>query len=322
MASDNDKSKKGFSGLSDLTSDVSGINESIKPVPKAEKPSAPEHPPLSQWGPISSSEPERKTTTTPPPIGGIGGGKRAGGSGGKWILVIIAVWFVILLVNSGEQETKPPAYSPPSPAQSSSSQQAKPTPTTTPKHGQSDGLQHEKPPIGTNNLLSTSQIRWCIREGIRIETMRDTIETNPGIDEFNSIVNDYNIRCVSYRYRQGSQQQAEREVEIIRSQIVAGAIQDARQLDRSSRATISSVSPNISTSSAPERPNAQYTREAQQLLTELGYTPGPVDGLYGSRTADAVKTFQRDAGLAQTGQIDPLLMGLLRMYRQHEATPR
>lgn len=42
MAGDNDKDKKGFSGLSDLASEVGGIDEPIKPEPKAEaKPSTP-----------------------------------------------------------------------------------------------------------------------------------------------------------------------------------------------------------------------------------------------------------------------------------------
>jgi len=47
-------------------------------------------------------------------------------------------------------------------------------------------------------------------------------------------------------------------------------------------------------------------------LTVLGYNPGPVDGLYGSRTADAVKAFQKDAGLRQSGRIDEGLLNSLR----------
>jgi hypothetical protein len=157
-------------------------------------------------------------------------------------------------------------------------------------------------------VLSVPEIRWCIREGIRIEAMRDVIDNNAGIDEFNRIVNDYNSRCGSYRYRQGSQSRAERDVEAYRSQIVAEAIREARQLGRS----YPSVSPGASTSSAPKKPNAQHTREAQQLLTDLGYDPGPVDGDYGRRTADAVKAFQRDVGITQDGWIDQDLISVLR----------
>lgn len=44
--------------------------------------------------------------------------------------------------------------------------------------------------------------------------------------------------------------------------------------------------------------------DAQNLLTELGYDPGPPDGLWGSKTAAALHQFQRDRGLPTTGQIN------------------
>lgn len=309
MAGDNDKDKKGFSGLSDLASEVSGIDEPIKPEPKAEaKPSAPKQPPQPQRE-AAPSEPERKTTSSPPPIETVSSGKSGGGSGGKWILGIIGVIFVIWLINSGDQSNKKPSYTPPSSSQSYSYPQSTPAPAVqTPSTTQSAGLQYTKPSVGTNNVLSVPEIRWCIREGIRIEAMRDVIDNNAGIDEFNRIVNDYNSRCGSYRYREGSQSRAERDVEAYRSQIVSEAIREARQLGRS----YPSVSPGVSTSTAPKKPNAQYTREAQQLLTDLGYDPGPVDGDYGRRTADAVKAFQRDVGITQDGWIDQDLISVLR----------
>jgi g-D-glutamyl-meso-diaminopimelate peptidase len=33
----------------------------------------------------------------------------------------------------------------------------------------------------------------------------------------------------------------------------------------------------------------------------LGYNPGPVDGLMGSKTERAIKSFQKDVGLVQDG---------------------
>ncbi len=63
------------------------------------------------------------------------------------------------------------------------------------------------------------------------------------------------------------------------------------------------------------RPQTGYTREAQQLLTDLGYDPGPVDGQYGPQTADAVKTFQRDVGITQDGLIGQDLLILLRVAK-------
>lgn len=43
--------------------------------------------------------------------------------------------------------------------------------------------------------------------------------------------------------------------------------------------------------------------EIQSLLTRLGYSPGPIDGIFGPRTQQAVRAFQRGFGLATDGII-------------------
>ena len=45
-------------------------------------------------------------------------------------------------------------------------------------------------------------------------------------------------------------------------------------------------------------------RAAQEALSDKGYDPGPADGLMGPRTRGAARAFQRDQGLAVTGQLD------------------
>ena len=42
----------------------------------------------------------------------------------------------------------------------------------------------------------------------------------------------------------------------------------------------------------------------QQLLTDLGFYSGPIDGVYSQETVDAVKAFQEALGVPQTGVID------------------
>ena len=322
MAGDNDKDKKGFSGLSDLASEVSGVDEPIKPEPKAEaKPSTPKQPPHPQRE-KPAPEPERKTKKSPPPVETVTSGTNTGGSGGKWILGIIGVAFVIWLINNEGQNNRTSSYNPPSTPQSYGYPQSSPAPAVrAPSSVQNAGLQYTKPSVGTNNVLSVPQIRWCIREGIRIEAMRSVIDSNAEVGKFNRIVDDYNSRCGSYRYRQGSQSRAERDVEPYRSQIVAEAIREARQSGSSYQPSYSSGSQGTSTSSASKKPSAQYTREAQQLLTDLGYDPGPIDGDYGRRTAAAVKAFQRDSGITQDGWIDQdLLSALRRAKAAHKPT--
>lgn len=46
------------------------------------------------------------------------------------------------------------------------------------------------------------------------------------------------------------------------------------------------------------------TRTIQQRLKDLGYYKGSVDGIYGSGTREAVRKFQSDYGLSQTGEVN------------------
>ena len=45
-------------------------------------------------------------------------------------------------------------------------------------------------------------------------------------------------------------------------------------------------------------------RAAQKELTSRGYDPGPQDGVAGPQTRAAVRKFQADQGIAQTGKLD------------------
>lgn len=50
------------------------------------------------------------------------------------------------------------------------------------------------------------------------------------------------------------------------------------------------------------------TARAQAMLIQLGYDPGSSDGLMGPRTRDAILSYQRSAGLDQTGGVGPALL--------------
>ena len=51
-----------------------------------------------------------------------------------------------------------------------------------------------------------------------------------------------------------------------------------------------------------------YTRAVQDGLFDLGFDPGPVDGLIGPLTRKAVRAFQAVAGVDVTGTISPQLL--------------
>lgn len=52
-------------------------------------------------------------------------------------------------------------------------------------------------------------------------------------------------------------------------------------------------------------------RAIQRRLTELGYKTGPVDGVVGPRTRAAIRAFERDSGMPETGQVTPELVEAL-----------
>ena len=64
----------------------------------------------------------------------------------------------------------------------------------------------------------------------------------------------------------------------------------------------------VSQAVAAHHEKAQYgfsmVMRLQRVLAAKGYDPGPVDGLFGPRTAAALMSYQRDNGLPTTGVLD------------------
>ncbi len=66
---------------------------------------------------------------------------------------------------------------------------------------------------------------------------------------------------------------------------------------------------------APQNPDATsakgsaMVKAVQQILADLGYAPGPIDGAIGSATERAISTFQRDRKIAVSGRISAELLG-------------
>lgn len=295
---DNDNDKKGFSGLTALVSDLNGIDELKKPASKTkEKPETAQQLPRPRKK-SASPEKEQKTTNTHTTIKTSNTRSDDRSTLGKWLLGIFAVVVFISIIFDANKDIKKSSYSPPSPSKNRSYPQASSSPKIDiPSVKQSSKLHYSMPSVGTNNVLSVSEIRWCIKEGIRIEAMRGVFVTNEGIDELNLMVNVYNSRCGSYRYGQGSQSRAENDVEPYHGQIIADAIEEAREISPSQL-----FSNDHSAGSTPKKPSVKYTKEAQQILTDLGYDPGPVDGVIGERTRNAIRKFERNIGRPETGK--------------------
>ena len=59
---------------------------------------------------------------------------------------------------------------------------------------------------------------------------------------------------------------------------------------------------------AAHAPDSSTVLRVQQVLAELGYAPGIIDGAWGHKTAEAVRAFQRDRNMTATGRLTPELL--------------
>jgi peptidoglycan hydrolase-like protein with peptidoglycan-binding domain len=66
--------------------------------------------------------------------------------------------------------------------------------------------------------------------------------------------------------------------------------------------------------------DASDVQAVQQVLADLGYAPGPVDGVLGSATAHAISAFQHDRKMSATGRITPELLRELKRVTGRDLT--
>jgi peptidoglycan hydrolase-like protein with peptidoglycan-binding domain len=76
-----------------------------------------------------------------------------------------------------------------------------------------------------------------------------------------------------------------------------------------------------SDAAAPAARDAQaqrppFVREAQRALRDLGYHPGPIDGMFGPQMRMALEKYQLSEKLPVTGQLDAETMERLDVYKR------
>jgi hypothetical protein len=77
--------------------------------------------------------------------------------------------------------------------------------------------------------------------------------------------------------------------------------------------TVPSPDPQTADAKPAESPlPSRDIAEAQKLLTEFGFQPGPIDGTAGPRTLEAIARYQEQRGLAPSGTLDRDLLQQLR----------
>ena len=88
-------------------------------------------------------------------------------------------------------------------------------------------------------------------------------------------------------------------------------------------ATTGSVAPD-GDAAAPAKAKSDAAdpsvKAVQQVLADLGYAPGPVDGAMGASTTHAITAFQHDRKMRETGRITPELMRELQRVSVRDLT--
>lgn len=78
-------------------------------------------------------------------------------------------------------------------------------------------------PGGMNRKLSSSEIRYCVSEDIRIGAAKSVVNAYVEweVDRFNQMVSDYNARCGMYQYSRGTLESVRSSVEKRRAELEA-----------------------------------------------------------------------------------------------------
>jgi peptidoglycan hydrolase-like protein with peptidoglycan-binding domain len=73
-------------------------------------------------------------------------------------------------------------------------------------------------------------------------------------------------------------------------------------------------------SSAATKDDSATVMAVQQILADLGYDPGTADGTVSESTSAAIKAFQRDRNVPETGQVTPELLDELKRVTGRDLT--
>ncbi len=178
-----DEHSRGFAGLAALITALGALDAALAAIAaRAASPS----PPPAPLKPAAASA--ARPAAAPTQTGGTG----------WWIAAGIAAFLIWGSVN---QPPRPSHASPPRSGELTTSS--------------IDVKAERMPAIAVNAVLGEEEIRYCLFQGKRLEGASSIVDQySPAqVGRYNALVNDYNGRCSSFRYRSGTLERLRREAE-------------------------------------------------------------------------------------------------------------
>ena len=233
--------------------------------------------------PSANEQQEHKTTTgsrgqeEPKQSTSVSSAKTYSGDGAgrlvAWCLGIgCTIALIAIVASSGDQ---PRTRQPPPPVPTANRE---PTPVESPVAVQT---REQKPPVGVR-VLTLPQLRWCAFWDWRIKQLARMVVDDPMFPAFNRLVDDYNSRCVNASYYENDM----------------GAVQpELARYEAELKTSVTDIYQEWN-----QRYLVPVVRDIQRSLTQLGYDPGPIDGLIGPKTRSAIRQIEQNYGVEPTGQ--------------------
>lgn len=190
-----------------------------------------------------------------------------------------------------------------------------------------DLSQYQTPIIEGSNIRSIAEIRWCLREEIRLKTIRPMINPSTAL-VYNTMVDNYQARCGEYQYQHNDLVRAQTDVARYQTAIEKQAVNEINgwlgsyqympdNNDKTVAENPDFIIKNVPISRANKVIQTDDTMlllsEVRRQLDRLGYTSSDSknETNYEANTTEAVKRFQQDHGLEADGKIDKELLALL-----------
>jgi peptidoglycan hydrolase-like protein with peptidoglycan-binding domain len=262
----------------------------------------------------------------------------------KWA-VFASIGALMIIGAISDKSTRAPS---PPPSSWSSPRMDTRAPTTWPSSSvgtespdASESFTEAKPPVGSTNVFTRSNVRYCRYQKERMRILEQDLRNSFEIDAFNQLVDDYNSRCSHFRYYEQDVSIVSQEVNSRAENLAQGArsiLLDWRRSRPSAGPNVPLPSPSIAwppnvPSSPPVQPspmgepglsNSTPPPEAnvdllqldtaiavQKGLQELRYFAGPINGVWGPQSRSSLRTFKTANGLPADDVLDTATLALL-----------